>query len=525
MSSFVTRVIAYLKKNIKKFDALILISFIVVCMAINLPAYLYVKTDAAMLNVLSLDEWVFTNFLDRAWYQPLQAHNPHVFLNLDNSWGYGTLFWYVYGTIGLIPHFFMSFPAEILTMRLLSSIWLGVTIFFIYKIILLLRASRINAVLGALAILAMPAFYFYYKAFSIEFMTMAFSTASVYYLLKNPFNKRNVYFTLILLGIAVSLKISLLLFVPVFIFYLLIVYWQRSLGTFVYLMLFSALLFCGTFLISNPTLLASGKPAMVRYINVTKTIMEDNRTGHNGLFTGVNYQTWYTDIISKDFLPTSFLILSIIVFIYLGIRASKHNDHRLLFLFCLWFSYTSYIIITVHKLWNWYLFPSFVFVLIGIFTINFKELFWLKKYEKYEKMCLIIFVIVLFSINVDKIIAQYAEIAGRETSANFQNKIVAKQQFEQWLYQQNKNNLVILKTAYVYFDPTPFNGIKIYPIWGNLDETQLINYQPKLILIEKNTGSNEILQRLTTDGIFVKNVFFHYKVTFETNNFYVYERT
>ncbi|EKD78616.1 MAG: hypothetical protein ACD_41C00311G0001, partial [uncultured bacterium] len=115
-------------------DALILFGFIGLCIGINLPAYWHVSASTVMLNVLSGDESVYYGWLE-GFYILLQNHDLYGLMVFKDPWGYGTLFWYVYGLLSWPVHQFGSFTAVIILLRSISAAWLGVSLFFIYKII------------------------------------------------------------------------------------------------------------------------------------------------------------------------------------------------------------------------------------------------------------------------------------------------------------------------------------------------------------------------------------------------------
>ncbi len=508
-------------------DALILLACIVVCIAINLPAYWYASSDAAQLNVLSNDEWVFQDFLDVMFFRALANHDPYTLVTLHDGWGYGSLFWYVYGTLSWPFHAWLPFQAYLISLRCISAAWLGVSLFFVIKSIWLIRQKYLPAVLGALFILAMPAYYFYTKAFSVEFMAAAIGMAGIYWLLSKKFP-----LAFLCLGIAVGLKLPFVLFLPVAGVAMLI--WYRGIQKIIY----CAAAFGLGFVLANPYLVTLGRTGINFYIHTVQANMLDNATGHGGSITGVDYQAWFNTVIVVDYLPLVFVIMCTLLGLWNLWQSARQRQYTVWLAVSAMMLFTGYIILTVNKLWFWYLFPAGLLLPIGIFTVRFG------RWAKYELPVLGLLVVVLFAINAPTINKNYQSLKTREFSDSFQVQVRSKEQFEIWLSQQAIEPISILKSPYIYFDQTPYPTSLVRGVYGNLDVSDLISYQPNLLLIQKNFGflkpdadvqqwtsypdivaERTFFTELTTNGVVGEDgLHYQFNLVLETEDFFVYQR-
>lgn len=524
-------------------DFLVGLLLITVAILVNLPAYLQVTHDRAMLNVLSLDEWSYATFLDSNFYSKFKFPDIFSIITISDPWGYGSLFWMVSGFFGLPAYAFHSFPAEIISLRILSAIWLGITLFFVYKIIFALRNDWRNALLGALALLCIPAYYFYSKAFSAEFMASAFAIASFYYLvLDQGQGTRSFYVAIGLLAIGAGVKISILTFAPVFIVYFLVIYRQR-LEELIKVGLISLGIFFVCFIMTNPFLVISGSQGRNHYKSLLIANMEDNRAGHGQSIEGIDSQAWYKTVIQPDFLPPVFILLASIGYFLTITQQRRRDDNRAVILLAGALLFIFYTIGSVKKLWGWYLFPPFFLSLIGLYAINFNSYDWLKKYRRLEKPLLLLITLALLYSSYPAIIKRYAEVQSREKNPVFQAKVRSQTVFQDWLKTQAQPPKHILKSPYIYFDGTSYPELAVSEIWGTLRETSLKSYRPDLLLIEKDYGfllpdeqiskwtsypdileERKLFSQLTNSEVRIDSERFSYRQTLETEAFLVYRR-
>jgi hypothetical protein len=524
------RIIQLVKNPAIQKDILILFIFIIICIGVNLPAYLFVTKDMARLNVLSLDEWVYVDFLDTSFYPSISNGSLKELLSLRDNWGYGSLFWYSYGLFSAPFHFFSSFSSTIIALRIFSAIWLAISIFFIYKIIFLLRRNYFNAILGALGLFAMPAYYFYAKAFSAEFITLSFAIASIYFLLKDRKKiNNNFYISIFFLAIAIGLKTSIAVFLPIYGCYFLYAVWKKNFSNIVAFTGKASLILIMGFFLCNPFILAT-KDGANHYLGLVEFNMQDNKTGHGGNAEAVTVSSWYRQGIKEDYMPLYILAICGLGFIFQLFNKNRSNFISTLFIFLLFLFNLFYIIFSVNKIWTYYLFPSFALSLIGLFTINLNDFSFFKKYYKVEKIFLIVFIVILFFINFSVIQSKYSEMINREKTPDFQNKIKAEQQFKNWLNENKVSNVKILKYPYVYFDNSLYDNIIVQPYWGHLTDWYIFQYKPDLLLIDNKIHDDmikspeHIYNKLISDGATIGGELFRYKIVLETSDFKVLEK-
>lgn len=526
-------------------DLLIFCGLVVLAILVNLPAYLYVKSDKAMLNVLALDEWEFQNFLESRFFLPLSnGHFKDIVLLQDGWWGYGSLFWHIFGILTFPVHLFGSFPAEIVSLRIISAAWLGVGLFFVYKIIHLLTEKRFHAILGALSILTFPAFYFYTKSFSPEFMASALGVASVYYVLKDRFTLRRSFFIAwFLLGLAIGVKASLIIFFPAFFLSTLLACWNRAVRECVKIFVIAGMVFGIAFIASNPFLLINPREGGNVYVTNLVQNLATNKYGKGLPVDDITPAVWMKEIVQNEFLPLGLFALVLAAFMLSIAENTPHRRNALLFVFGTMGVYLLYIIVSVNKLWSWYLFPAFFLLPIGFYTLQFEHHRWLRRYARFQTPVLLLFLAALFFINVDVTRARYREVAAREMNESFLVKQRSKKEFDQWLAKSPKKNFTILKSPYIYFDPTPYPILAVNPIWGTMRETHFLAYHPDLLLFERNYSflkddaeianwpsypdilkERELFQTVTGEGLVVDGQRYQYRQILETESFYVYER-
>ena len=419
---------------------------------------------------------------------------------------------------------------KIIALRIFSAIWLGLSAFFVYKIILFLRKNYFNAIFGALGILALPAFYFYAKPISAEFITMAFALASIYFIVRDrqQFGWR-FQVSIFLLAIAIGLKTSIAVSLPIYGLYFLLTAWKKGFKKILSIIGIAAIVGIFGFFLSNPYIFTL-KGGYDHYIGMVKFNMEDNKTGHGKDPEAVTVSAWYEKGVKVDYMPSAIIIIASIGFLMQMMNKESKNRTILAFIYLLFLFNLSYILLSVNKIWTYYLFLPFFLSLIGLFTLNFKDFNFLKKYWKFEKPFLLIFILVLFFMNVSVIKKKYLEMMNREKTPAFQEKISAKEQFDTWLVENNYSNIKVLKYPYIYFDDSLYDNIVVNPYWGPLADWHFPAYQPDMLLIANSVhdemlkSPQNIYKKIVSEGIKIQGKFFRYKVVLETDDFKVLKR-
>ncbi len=525
-------------------DLLTLLGCVLLAVGVNWVAFQAISSDQAMLNILSLDEWAYTDFLNWAFYAALSPFDPTLIAALHDPFGYGSIFWYLYGAVGVIPHFFGSFTAEILTYRIFSAVWLGVSMWLLYKIVYLMRGQYWPARFAALVVLVLPGFYFYDKPFSAEFLHLALCLGTLYSFLVylQTHNRRWCYWAAVLFGIAIGLKVSAIVFLPIIAIGFI---WQErttQLLQAVKVLSYSAAFTALGFFIANPYILLMRRAGANIYLSAIRQNLVSNATNHGGSTVGLGFQAWLTSVVVPIFFPVWYLILiglAALVLIYQQRRQAK-------FIFVILGAgvlYVGYIMLSVKKLWAWYLFPGLSLLGILPMLIDYTK-FKLSKLP-YVIIWYSVIIIALLAFNFQNIQSRYAEFMQREAQPTFQAKRTANTQFTDWLATQTYANITILKSPYIYFDVTPFadRNLAVATIWGNLTATYITGYQPTILLIEKNygfTASDAVVgswssfpgiqderiffSTLITTGFDDQGTHYHYSQIYETDDFIVYER-
>lgn len=528
----------------RQIDLLTLLACVLLAVGVNWVALQAVSSDRAMLNILSLDEWAYADFLNWAFYAAVSPFDPAPIAALHDPFGYGTIFWYLYGAVGALPHFLGSFHAEILTYRLFSMVWLGVAMWLLYKIVWLVRREVWQARLAAATLLVLPGFYFYDKVFSAEFLHVALCLATLYTFLvyQQTGLRKWCYWAALWFGIAIGLKVSAIVFLPVIVFGFI---WQERNTTLlkgVRWLTYSALFTIVGFFIANPYIVLLRRDGANIYLSGIRQNLISNATNHGGSTVGLGASAWLHDVLIPIFFPEWFLILLLLGLLIVCYQQRTQLKYTAV-IFGSALLYTGYIMLSVKKLWSWYLLPGVALLAIIPMMIDYKKL-GLKK-SWYSVACLGALLAALLFTNLPDIQARYQEFLHRETKPEFQLKQRAKEQFDAWLTTQPYSQVTILKSPYIYFDDTKFaeRQLAVATIWGNLSESYITGYQPTLLLIEKNygftaddsvvsswssfpgiQGERLLFAQLIGSGLEVAGVRYHYTQVFETDNFTVYAR-
>lgn len=522
------------RKNTSEIFVVFVLLFAFALSLLFIP-YLRVSENMAVLNALSLDEWAYLDFMNKSVYPHLANLNARVLFMRDN-WGYGSSFYLVYGLFSLPAYVLGSTTTKIITLRTISIFFLAISLFFIYAIVRL-RKGVFPALLAASSLMLFPAFYFFTKPFSAEFIMLAFLTASVYFYIKdNGQLRRDFFIGSALFGFALGAKISVLpSFFAIALYYSL--FWRKKpLKQVLKPVLGALLLLVFAFLLSNLFLLRPG--GLTHFVAELRQNLESNRTAHGYNASRVNFSTWYTDAILPHYMPVLFLGFVLLAFFLGAYLEFKNKNLRKIstLSFFLFVVNLLYIILTVKKISYWYLFPAFAFVPISVFSLPLKNRF------SYLVVALA-FPILLLSTNLKYFDVKYRAWFAKETSVPFLKNKRSGERIQDFISTLQPQPDSILRTAYLYFDSERFPETSVHTEWGYLNEKMLSSAKPDLILYQKNYGvftpdeiarewtSYEKLLRgralytaLVNSGVEIDGEMYRYTLTLETEDAFVLKR-
>lgn len=188
----------------RKFSKVLVLSCLVV---VALDAYPLVGLRSRDdLKASIVDEWHFIRFIAKCQDALLQGDVTAPFTT-GNPCGYGSFYWTSSAIISL-PLRIAGWPTTIIGLRLLSLFFKALTLAFIVESVGRVRTEQrwIGWVLVAL-MLSMPAFAFFGKVISCEYLLMAMTTAAYWQLLLDSGRwGRSFWISLFLIGLAVVTK-------------------------------------------------------------------------------------------------------------------------------------------------------------------------------------------------------------------------------------------------------------------------------------------------------------------------------
>lgn len=512
----------------------VLLLIVGLTVGLNLPAFLVVTDSWSQLNILSIDEWSYHRAID-PMVSALASRNLHDLLFYQGLWGYGYLFFLLFGIV-LVPFSLLGdVTGQIVAARIVSVLFLALSIFAVYGI-LRLRQARIVALVGALALLLLPGFYFYTKAFSPEFMAAAPLLWAYYFLFADRYRQGPRFVvSALLFGVAVGIKTSAAMFGPILVLAFLL--WPDvSLVTRLRQGVLYVILAGLAFLLTNPFLLVSeGREYFAEQLRQN---LADNRAAHGYNAAGVTLLAWYREGIRHDFMNLTLLGLTALAFLKGSFDEWRQRSPvKLVTLVGLsWLVSLLYITLTVNKIWTWYLFPTFLLSTVGLFAMSWPS-------KRVAAMTLSVVVALLVVTNGPAIVGKYQYRLQAEEDPTY---VAQKQSYDavaSYLDALPSTPADILKTAYVYFEEEHFPAASVHPMWGSFSPSHLTAYHPDVILYEKGYdifeddetiqswssagevfAGRELYRELLGDGVTIDGQDFRYELVFETDTVFVLQR-
>lgn len=513
-----------------------LVVWIGLAIGLNLPAYLAVNANSTLLHTLSSDEAVYMDFVITRVYEPLRQYHWWSVVMIKDAIGYGSAFWLIYGLVSAPIYWLTNYATSVIVLRCISALWLGVGLWFVFRIVKLLSQRISSAVLATLTVLTIPALYFYSKAFSSEFMVTACAAAMIYYLIKAEGKwTRPAWLACIWLGLGIGIKFSLVILLPLIGLYSLLCPGSitqrllRATGCVVVIGIF--------FLLANPYLIAEGRSGVNYFASLLSQNIESNRTNHGYDGSGITVVTWLQEVIWPQVLPVWLMVLCILGYGVTTYHMIMHKRWWQLTLPAHLLFFTGYIILTVNKMWVWYLFPTIMFWPVGLFLLSLKRL---QPYRLFIESTVLIGFIALNWVNIYHRIETFRQT---EQQPAFIQADHSSQRFVSWLqtHESTKNQTVIM-TPYIYLDLATLPAVTAIRLGSYLTPEVIATHQPDYIILEKNYGllmpdeeiklwssyADIVVERdlfiHLTKGISIDDTFYRYQLEFNTADFFVYAR-
>lgn len=507
---------------------------LILVMATILPSYVKVSSNEATLNVLSLDEWAFFDYMRGQVIPKIRSFSPTVLLIKDN-WGYGSIYYMIFGLVSLPAFLFSSFSVQIISLRIISLVFLALALFAIYKILRLEQSSLI-AVLGSVMLLLFPGFHFFWKPFSAEFISLSIMLWGVYFFLTglNRFKKVSNW-SFLLFGVAAGIKLLALPSITGVMIYLLL-FWRQTIKKRLSAFPMAAFFLGLGFLLANPfTLTPAGRN---HFLSLIKQNLTSNSTAHGQVATTENIYKWYFEVIDQEYMPVWLLGLMVFAIVFKVIQEIIINKEIkwVTFFAGLFLINLLYITLNVKTLYYWYLFPAFAFILPAFLSITSKQ-------SKHYIFTLLLIIIFQGLTGIPRIVEKHSSWRGLEKSEKF---LVNKQSGEtiaDYITSSDLKPRSVLKTAYLYLDQSKLKGVIVNTEWGYLNEKMLTSYMPDLIIYQKNYGiffpdtqvsewtsyqdivhGREVYNRLLGRGIKIGPNVFKYSKLMETEDAIVLKR-
>jgi hypothetical protein len=293
------------------------------------------------------------------------------------SYGFGFFFLNLLAT----TPFFASDNIEmtIYIPRIITSLFAIGSLWFIYKIAFQ-YIDKYSSILITLIVLSMPGFWRNSLWFHPDWMMTFFIILSVYLFKKDGFNYKKYYWWAIFsLGIAISVKIQAITFLPFVLFYIFYDNFQnKSFDKFysnIKLLFKSFVALLVTFVIANPYLM---HPVGLKvFIGSFVENMKSNATNH-GLDVKVTISDKLYGAIDFYYLNSVLFVIVFCIALYLIFSTLKKSNQKSIFpLISLYFiANIVYLFLMVNKGWQHYYLTIFTVVpLLFVFLVNRYETF------------------------------------------------------------------------------------------------------------------------------------------------------
>lgn len=465
-------------------ELLLFVIMVIALQALALPANL-ASRDPDTLVAKSLDEEAFRVVL----YQIHRGIDSGTFAEMapPTFLAYGWTFFFVNA---VSTYWFNDWPSAVIVIPRLVSTFAGtLSLWFIYKIARF-WLGRPQALLLATMILFLPDFYA--NAFWIhpEHPVVAPMVASLYFLIRDRSQlRRNFYYALVCLGIALTMKLTALLFFAVplgYLGYQLI--WRRQCRWYLYILAAAGVGVVPVLTVGllNPSIFLAGRITLIReFLRLT---MESYAHNTELLTPQILWQT----VVGPNYMIYSlaliFLILGIIGSVYeLRARATQ----PVILLTTLWsYGFLYYTLVRVGGHLAHYYLPVFTFVpLLAISLV-----YILKKPQAVTygiSALLLIQVVTQWPEVVGKFVQDIAGTKSRDLSMTealvLDNKIVSTHAAI-LLKAKNIQPTSVLVSAFLPFPASEFPTLnpQLPRIYGYLNEGQIRAYGlPEIIIVSK----------------------------------------
>jgi len=511
---------------IKKEKILYFLIILVLVLVHTVPLISIRLSDASYLQPFSADEIIFYKHINLL-INDILSFNIHEVLSFSTKATYGYPFWFLYAflsiPITIIPD---SFSSTLISFRVISMLFLSGTIFLIFLINYKLTESKIISFVFALILLLMPSFYGSHKFFSAEFMGLFFVVLSTYFLLIDKLDlKRNFYLAIVSVLVASSIKLNALTFGFIFILYMGFASYKNNFKVpILYILLKSIIIAIITLFICNINLFFDNN--LYLYLEQIKYQLESNATGHFGAFDiypikkQINLWLFQGDqSITNTFFNIYILIFTVIsYFIAIFIFYKKHYYIKSIMIFLyltIYMGGSLYIILTIPKIWNWYLNFYFTFSMIGVVV-----LVSLIKNKYMKVFVAILFFILLFIVNIKINQSFYTKklLESGVTDIDFRNKMSAKFKLYDLIKeisQKNNNKICIAYPSYYMFEDKYIyslnKNILLYEYNYKKPESLDINRYNIIIFNGRSNKSHslKVIQKLLDRDKYYKIFMFH----------------
>ncbi len=417
-----------------------------------LLAYInYRHLNLGFLSIYSIDEYAFHGSLVTMYEGLMTFDIKKLFSFGFYSYGFG---FFVVNLLATIPFFLLNdIEMTIYAPRLVTSFFAVGTVYVVYKLIIL-NTDKVSALLLALLLVLMPAFWRNALWFHPDWMMTFFLLLSIYFYRLDNWNfKKYFWYANIFFGIALAVKIQTITFLPfifLYIFYENIQQGQLSRVTENTKLFFKSIgLIFVTFIFINPYIVHP--TGMRAFVSSFLENMKSNATNH-----GVDVKVTLTD---KIYNAIDFYYLDIFIFclvfvlaILISLQIFKKNREKSIvpIVSIIFIINISYLFLMVNKDWQHYY--------LSLFAIS--PLILIPLVQKYEKKKYYILGTLLFfqlftHIQEFKVVLTQGYHPQKEIESNAMHKI-SNSLIEDIKPLVNKNTNILIE-AYVPFDYQALN--------------------------------------------------------------------
>lgn len=370
----------------------ILIIFAVLCF-IEIWALLGARTEIQLIGTVP-DEYIFMEKII-SLRDSICNLNVNDVISFGTPYGYGYIYWLLMALIG-IPFSFLNYSNLVLLYRLLGILFKAIALYCLYKGISY-KTSKLQGILAIVLILSMPAFWFYGKVISPEFIILGLISLSMLFLIKDDLQfKKQYYISVLFFSLAIGMKIILLPLGIIYPIYLLIKRNDKTIKNFI----LTPLIILPLYLVFNITLVTSiGRNIFIQWLkfnsgNTQKPSFENIKNFY--LFNNITWDRILNAGVKLDYLNV-YLVIGFIIILLISVY--KKNKNVLLIPFGVSFTVYSIFILSTQIQHSWYfLVPALMFVYF-IFLNDHKD--------NIIQGFFIIMIIIVLIVNFPRIIEKY----------------------------------------------------------------------------------------------------------------------